>query len=56
MYSWGRGRRGRLGRDTSEDVFETQLIPFEHAPLPLSAGSELRPQCHSARPQASIVS
>ena len=30
MYSWESGRRGRLGRDTTEDVFETQLIPFEH--------------------------
>ncbi|XP_064385824.1 serine/threonine-protein kinase Nek8-like [Halichondria panicea] len=30
VYSWGSGRRGRLGRDASEDVFQPQLIPFEH--------------------------
>ncbi len=30
MYSWGSGRRGRLGRDCTEDVFEPQLVPFEH--------------------------
>ncbi len=29
MYSWGRGRGGRLGIDTEEDVFEPRKIPFE---------------------------
>ena len=29
MYSWGRGRGGRLGMDTEEDVFEPRKIPFE---------------------------
>ncbi len=28
VYSWESGHRGRLGRDTSEDVFQTQLVPF----------------------------
>ena len=30
VYSWGCGRRGRLGRDTNENVYEPQLVPFEH--------------------------
>ena len=31
LYSWGRGGRGRLGRETEEDSFEPRPIPFEHA-------------------------
>ena len=31
LYSWGRGSRGRLGRETEEDSLEPRLIQFEHA-------------------------
>lgn len=31
LYSWGRGSRGRLGRETEEDSFEPRPVPFEHS-------------------------
>ena len=51
MYSCGSGHRGRLGRDTSENVFETQLIPFEHPSYSVQAVNSAH---SSARHQASI--
>ena len=29
MYTWGKGKRGRLGRDSEEDCFQPTLVPFE---------------------------
>ncbi|XP_062509330.1 serine/threonine-protein kinase Nek8-like isoform X2 [Corticium candelabrum] len=29
VYTWGKGKRGRLGRESEEDCFEPTLVPFE---------------------------
>jgi NIMA (never in mitosis gene a)-related kinase len=29
VYTWGKGKRGRLGRDSEEDCFQPTLVPFE---------------------------
>ena len=31
VYSWGKGGRGRLGRETDKDMLNPQPILFEHS-------------------------